>query len=677
MKANLLICKATLLVIMSCIYLTGYAQSPQGFNYQAVARNADGSPMGNTTVGVKITLEDASHVAYYSETHAPQTNAQGVFSIIIGNGNQVGNDLFENIPWSKGDVFLKLEVDPLGGTAYAQVGNIAQLQAVPYALYAENTKEVVSQPTALDDDPIFVVKNKAGQVVFAVYQTGVRVFVEDSPIVKGARGGFAVGGLSQTKAGTGLEFFRITSDSARVYLKPVTGKGARGGFAVGGLSQSKGNDDYFNVSPNNIPSTIASSAQMLWYPLKEAFLVGRVEILDPNDVGLNSFASGYHSKAKGNYSQALGTNSVSSGLYSTAIGQSCLSSGSYSFSFGSNAQATNTNNVAIGNNAQAIGFSNNYAFGNNAIASGDNDNYAFGSNSKIVEGRNCYAIGSNAEIYPVIYNGSGSAGSYAIGNYALVRGQRAYAIGDHARALNNDAIAFGTNTKATAYTSIAIGANGSNADTTFATGQASIAIGYAASSDGSSSISIGTRSIASGIYSCALGDGAQATGALSAAFGKDAKSTYSNSSAFGNGAITDGDNTIRLGNGSVEFIKGNVGISISSDKRLKKNIKEVGAGLDFILKLQPVEYQMLQGNERLNYGFIAQDIEQLLGTNNNILTIDGDANRTLGLRYTDFIAPLVKAIQEQQKQIEELKQQNKEIESLKAELEAIKTLLKK
>ena len=110
---------------------------------------------------------------------------------------------------------------------------------------------------------------------------------------------------------------------------------------------------------------------------------------------------------------------------------------------------------------------------------------------------------------------------------------------------------------------------------------------------------------------------------------------------------------------------------------LKKNIKEIGAGLDFILKLQPVEYQMLQGNEKLNFGFIAQDIEQLLGSNNNILTIDGDANRTLGLRYTDFIAPLVKAIQEQQKQIEELKQQNKEIVSLKAELEAIKALLKK
>jgi len=676
MKAKGILSKTLFTIGAFCIWFTVYSQTPQGFSYQAVVRNSSGSPVANKTVGVRITLENASHVAYYTETQSKTTNEQGVMSITIGTGAVVGNNLFENIPWSNGDVYMKIEVDPDGGTAYTAMGNAMQLQAVPYALYAENTKEVVSQPTALDDDPIFVVKNKTGQVVFAVYQTGVRVYVEDTPVVKGARGGFAVGGLSQTKAGTGLEFFRITSDSARVYLKPVTGKGARGGFAVGGLSQSKGNDDYFNVSPNNTPSTVASSAQMLWYPLKEAFLVGRVEILDPNDVGLNSFASGYHSKAKGDYSQALGTNSVASGLYSTAIGQSCLSSGNYSFSFGSFAQATNTNNVAIGNQAISSGYSNCYALGNTALVTTSTDCYSFGTEASVTNGLNSYAIGSQSKVVPL--GASNTAwGSYAIGDHAETMGQRAYAIGSHARALFNDAIAIGTNAKATAYTSIAIGANGSGTDTTFATGNGSIAFGYAARADGSSSIALGSWSNTSSSQGVAMGYQANATGDYSSAFGTSASATKMNSTAIGNGAVASTDNTIRIGNGLITTITGAVSLTAISDKRLKKNITDLSSGLDFILKLHPVEYQLIQGNEKLNYGFIAQDIEQLLGTNNNILTIDGDENRTLGLRYTDFIAPLVKAIQEQQKQIEELKQQNKEIESLKAELEAIKALLKK
>ena len=39
-----------------------------------------------------------------------------------------------------------------------------------------------------------------------------------------------------------------------------------------------------------------------------------------------------------------------------------------------------------------------------------------------------------------------------------------------------------------------------------------------------------------------------------------------------------------------------------------------------------------------------------------------------GLRYGDFVVPLVKAVQEQQQQIEELKQQNKELKELVTKL---------
>lgn len=228
-------------ILVSVLFCTqlGLSQTPQGFNYQAIIRDGSGNPIVSKTIGMKITIENALEVDYFSETHTPTTNAQGVISITIGNGTKMSSNTFASIPWKNGDAFIKVEVDPSGGTAYVPIGNPTKLMSVPYALYADNTKEVISQPDALDEEPIFVVRNKAGKIVFAVYQAGVRVYVEDTS-VKGTKGGFAVGGLSGQSKGD-VEYFRITPDSARIFVNEVpTTKGTKGGFAVGGLSgQSK------------------------------------------------------------------------------------------------------------------------------------------------------------------------------------------------------------------------------------------------------------------------------------------------------------------------------------------------------------------------------------------------------------------------------------------------------
>ncbi|MGE0077569.1 MAG: tail fiber domain-containing protein [Bacteroidales bacterium] len=104
-----------------------------------------------------------------------------------------------------------------------------------------NSLVVQGNPTSDPDDPIFEVKNSAGEVIFGVYQEGVRINIKDGIISKGAKGGFAVGGLSTQSKAVPAEYFRITPDSARIYVKEVAAaKGAKGGFAVGGLStQSK------------------------------------------------------------------------------------------------------------------------------------------------------------------------------------------------------------------------------------------------------------------------------------------------------------------------------------------------------------------------------------------------------------------------------------------------------
>ncbi len=41
-------------------------------------------------------------------------------------------------------------------------------------------------------------------------------------------------------------------------------------------------------------------------------------------------------------------------------------------------------------------------------------------------------------------------------------------------------------------------------------------------------------------------------------------------------------------------------------------VRELPLGLDFIMALRPVEYRMRKGNERVDMGFLAQDVEALL-----------------------------------------------------------------
>jgi hypothetical protein len=75
--------------------------------------------------------------------------------------------------------------------------------------------------------------------------------------------------------------------------------------------------------------------------------------------------------------------------------------------------------------------------------------------------------------------------------------------------------------------------------------------------------------------------------------------------------------------------------------------------LDKVVSLKPVRYQWKKGGSS-NIGFIAQDVEQVIPEVVDPPTTDTDY---YGIRTTDMIPFLVKATQEQQKQIDDLKQQ--------------------
>jgi trimeric autotransporter adhesin len=147
-------------------------------------------------------------------------------------------------------------------------------------------------------------------------------------------------------------------------------------------------------------------------------------------------------------------------------------------------------------------------------------------------------------------------------------------------------------------------------------------------------------------------------------------------------------NSVEVGNSSVVWIGGQVGWSTYSDERIKENIQEDVQGLAFINKLRPVTYNLnihKQNNmtmsgklkdekewpekydieKRKVTGFLAQEVEQAAKACNydfNGVTKPERADGLYSLRYSDFVVPLVKAVQEQQAIIEKLLKKVEELE---------------
>lgn len=114
------------------------AQVPQGISYQAIALNASGNPVVNSTVGIRLTILDnnANGTAIYIETQTKTTNAQGLYNLVIGQGTPTSGS-FSTINWGTNSKFLKVEIDINGGTNYVNVGT-TQLLSVPFALAADS-----------------------------------------------------------------------------------------------------------------------------------------------------------------------------------------------------------------------------------------------------------------------------------------------------------------------------------------------------------------------------------------------------------------------------------------------------------------------------------------------------------------------------------------------------------
>ncbi|MBO4602695.1 MAG: hypothetical protein J5651_06010, partial [Salinivirgaceae bacterium] len=176
------------LIIASALAMTTLAAAAQsGFNYQAVIRDANGNLLANKTISLRISLMNGDNTLYIEE-QTVNTDTYGVTSVVVGSGSvKVGS--FASVPWSSGNISMKTEFnpDPENSSTFETVGT-TRLQSVPFAEYAKKTSavenpnkiQIAADASAADDEVLFSVKDKEGNVVFAVYNSGVRVYVDDT-----------------------------------------------------------------------------------------------------------------------------------------------------------------------------------------------------------------------------------------------------------------------------------------------------------------------------------------------------------------------------------------------------------------------------------------------------------------------------------------------------------------
>ncbi len=397
-----------------------------------------------------------------------------------------------------------------------------------------------------------------------------------------------------------------------------------------------------------------------------------VRALYSNTTANNSVAVGdsalYHSNANTPYNTAVGSKALydaTTASYNTALGYQALHD-----------NVTGENNTAVGAFAgrysdegvrnSFFGTFAGYSVGLNANTAFDNSIFGNEAGYNLFSGNENCIFGSKAGYGPSLTNDANSNSFFGTqAGYSLTSGDNNSYFGDYA--------------------------GGNN-------------------STGSGNVGVGNFSCEGNNINCtAVGNVSGGTGG------------HTNAMALGYNVYFSGDNEVRIGNNAITSIGGWANWSNVSDGRVKKNIKENVPGLSFINKLHAITYNLnldaadeivqrpvikdkngktIQSSqtditarsekEQVVYsGFVAQDVEKAAKElNYDFCGVDKPKNNEglYALRYSEFVVPLVKAVQELTDQNsrltigqEELKTQNnkqqQQIDELKLKLERFEKLL--
>lgn len=729
--------------------LSAFAQN-EGISFQGLARNAAGEVLVSQKINLRLSilLDTESGAVAYSETRQVTTNPQGIFSLVIGDDKALTKStIFSSIKWNSAPKFIKVEMDPNGGTSYVAMGT-TRLQAVPFAFYA-----------------------------YGVDATNVKGLLPVSS------GGTGVASISELKTSLGLDTFNSAALDTKV--DKVAGKGlssndyttAEKTKLAGITGTNTGDQDLSSYATTTQLATKANAADVVTSLATKAnvadvaisldtkanasdvttslaakantadvttSLATKVDKVTGKELSTNDYTTAEKTKLAaitgtntgdqvnitGNAGTAtkLQTSRTINGIAFDGSADITLPTPASGIPYTGATQAVDLgaydlkvngltvglgnnrvdNNVAIGQSALSsttTGFQGNYitAVGYEALK---NDTWGYfntgiGSSALFsnTTGLANTAVGSNA-----LYSNTTAGYNTAVGTSALrvnTTGENNTAVGSGALEFNttgelNSAFGRGALYKnTTGGANVASGLNSLHENTT---GGANVASGFNAmrfNTTGGNNIGQGNSALngnTTGSLNTAIGVWSGATnlsGDKNTAIGgyaDFAANNLTNATALGYGAVVSASNTIQLGadgtngNAAVTLVKtsGTVnagGVNLTSDFRLKSKIVPLANSLATVMQLNPVHYMKKSSLASTAYnqeenGFIAQEIQKILPF---IVTEGTDENKLLSVDYNSFIPMLTKAIQEQQKQIED---QNAKIAAQQKQIEELIKLVK-
>ena len=415
--------------------------------------------------------------------------------------------------------------------------------------------------------------------------------------------------------------------------------------------------------------------------------------LRSNTTGSNNFAAGYESL----YSNLNGSDNFAQGIYSLtsningfsnfAVGNASLklnTSGTSNIAIGYSSLTNNTigdNNIAFGESSLTnnTSGSNNIAAGNLSLFSNTTgySNVALGYRAlrSNTTGANNFSVGNNS-----LYRNTTGANNIAFGESSLASntiGANNFSVGNNSLYSNTTGISnfavgeSSLSSNTTGFNNFAVGTSSLSSNTTGISNFALGTFSLVNNTNGEHNIGIGSVSLfnlSSGNFNIAIGESAGydlSAGSNNILIGNEAQATTSTTS-----------NQIVLGNTSISSLRAQVtSITALSDRRDKTDIVTIAEGIDFIKQLKPVTFTWNTRDKAKvgikSAGFIAQDLLALQKASSigvNLDLVSEDNPEKLEARYNNLLPVMVKAIQDQQKIIEDQKIRLEALEKIVAEL---------
>jgi hypothetical protein len=383
------------LLIATFLSCAVWAQTPQSFRYQAVARDNSGNVLANQNVSFRISILSGSVAGtmVYYETHTGlSTNAFGLVEMEIGKGTPV-TGTFSSINWGSNSYFVKVEMDPAGGSAW-QTLSTSQLLSVPYALHAKTVEQIPDNSvtsakiadgtiTSADIGSNAVTSSKIADGTIAAADIASNAIttakVANSAITgeKIADGTITGSKIAQQSAASGqiLKWNGTTwapaSDETGIESNPFV--------SSGGITRNTFLTDDFvfgSASLDYIVGAEENNSRMFFNKSSGSIRAGKTfdDSWDEVNTGLHSAAFGFNTRASGIESFASGRMSSATGVYSTAMGVSTVASGMASTAIGGATKATGDESTSMGYYTVAAAKSS-VAIGQYNVGAGSEDSW--------------------------------------------------------------------------------------------------------------------------------------------------------------------------------------------------------------------------------------------------------------------------------------------------------------